>query len=341
MQRAIQLANQGKFSVAPNPRVGAVVVHNGKIIGEGYHAKYSEAHAEVNAIESAEDKALLAESTLYVTLEPCSHFGKTPPCVDLILKHKVPTVVIANRDPFDKVNGSGIEKLEKAGVKVILNVMAEEGRALNKRFFTFYEKKRPYIILKWAETADGFISRKYSEIANKNNWITSALSKQLVHQWRSEEQAILVGRNTVEIDNPQLDCREVDGANPIRLIIDQKAKLNKESNIFNSAAKTIVFNEKVDKVSKEIEYVKLPFGKDLMTALNDFCYKRQIQSVFVEGGQFTLNQFIETGNWDECRVFKSQLSFEEGISAPTFRGVLKTNEQLKEDKLSIYFRANK
>jgi len=337
MQRAIQLAKQGKFSVAPNPRVGAVIVHNNTVIGEGYHAKFGEAHAEVNAIESVKDQSLLSESTLYVTLEPCSHRGKTPPCADLIVKHKIPSVVICNKDPFDQVDGNGIKKLIDNGVAVVTAVLEASGRELNKRFFTFHEQKRPYIILKWAETSDGYISRKNDAI-NNNNWITNSLSKQLVHQWRAEEQAILVGRKTVETDNPQLDCREFDGKNPIRLIIDPAAQLDHSKLIFNSAAKTIILNEKKNAKKGNIEYVQLEFGKNFMKAFNGFCIERQIQSVFVEGGQYTLSQFIDAENWDECRIFKNETKFGDGILAPAFNGILIAEQQLNEDHISTYYR---
>ena len=338
MQRAIQLAKQGKYSVAPNPRVGAVVVHNNTIIGEGYHAKFGEAHAEVNAIASVRDQSLLSKSTLYVTLEPCSHSGKTPPCVDLILAHKIPQVVICNKDPFDQVDGSGIKILAENGVEVITSILEERGRELNKRFFTFHEQKRPYIILKWAETSDGFISREKAAIAGSNNWITNALSKQLVHQWRAEEQAILVGKNTVETDNPQLDCREFEGNNPIRLIIDPSCQLDSSKLVFNAAAKTIVFNERQSSQKGNIEYVQLEFGKNFMKAFNNFCYERQIQSAFVEGGRYTLSQFIASDNWDECRVFKGKTKFGDGVLVPDFKGALRAEQQLNEDHLSIYYR---
>lgn len=337
MQRAIQLAKQGKFSVAPNPRVGAVVVHNNKIIGEGYHAKFGEAHAEVNAIESVKDQRLLSESTFYVTLEPCSHRGKTPPCADLILKHKIPRVVICNKDPFDQVDGNGIKKLTDNGVAVITGILEKRGRELNKRFFTFHEQKRPYIILKWAETSDGFISRKKAAI-NNNNWITNSLSKQLVHQWRAEEQAILVGRKTVETDNPQLDCREFDGKNPIRLVIDPAAQLDHSKLIFNTSATTIVLNEMQSSKKGNIEYVQFEFGKNFMKAFNNFCFDRQIQSVFVEGGRTTLSEFIDEENWDECRIFKNETKFGDGILAPEFNGILMAEELLNGDHLSTYFR---
>ena len=336
MQRALQLANQGRFSVAPNPRVGAVIVHDNKIIGEGYHAKFGEAHAEVNAIESVKNSALLASSTLYVTLEPCAHHGKTPPCVDLILTHRIPTVVLANHDPFNKVNGSGIEKLKQAGVQVILNVLAEEGRELNKRFFTFHEKKRPYIILKWAETADGFVSRQKAAIEGKNNWITNSLSAQLVHQWRAEEQGILVGRNTVEIDNPQLTCREFSGINPMRIILDPQLKLASSKRVFDAAAKTFLLNEKKNEMGEQVEVVKISFGNHFIEEFNAFCFSRQIQSVIIEGGSFTLNQFIEANNWDESRIFKGKGCFGSGLKAPSINGTLQSEEKIKEDILCIY-----
>ncbi|HZH70213.1 MAG TPA: bifunctional diaminohydroxyphosphoribosylaminopyrimidine deaminase/5-amino-6-(5-phosphoribosylamino)uracil reductase RibD, partial [Flavobacteriaceae bacterium] len=242
MQRALFLAQKGRFTTSPNPRVGAVIVHKNKIIGEGYHRQFGEAHAEPNAVASVKDKSLLAESTLYVTLEPCSHHGKTPPCVDLILKHKIPEVFIASKDPFEKVNGSGIEKLREAGVNVKIGLLEKEALELNKRFFTFHQKKRPYIILKWAETADGFIGRLQSDPKKEDSWITSAESKQLVHLWRAEEDGILVGSNTALADRPQLDCREVFGKNPLRILIDENLDVPLSFAIFNKKAPTIVFN---------------------------------------------------------------------------------------------------
>ncbi len=338
MARAIQLAEKGRYFTSPNPRVGAVIVYNNQIIGEGFHAKLGEAHAEVNAIKSVSDKSLLSKSTLYVTLEPCSHHGKTPPCVDLILKHEIPRVFISNQDPFGEVDGKGIKALEKNGVEVSVGLLKDQGVLLNKRFFTFHLKKRPYIILKWAETADGFISRIKENIGPNNNWISNSISRQLVHQWRAEEQAILVGRKTVETDDPKLDCREFEGNNPIRIILDPHLKLKKSFQVFNDTSKTYILNKEKNLQKNNIEYVKIDFDKHFNSSLNKFCYQNEIQSMIIEGGRHTLNQFIKGDNWDECRIFRSNKVFNSGIESPSIKGVLKSSHKIKEDLLSIYLR---
>ena len=240
MQRCIDLAQKGKGRVAPNPVVGSVIVYNGKVIGEGYHERFGSHHAEVNAINNVKDKSLLSKCTLYVSLEPCSHFGKTPPCSDLIIKHKIPEVVIGCIDTYSEVSGTGIEKMRNAGIDVEIGIMGKRSRELNKRFFTFHEKKRPYIILKWAKSKDGFIAPKDQK---EPFWMTSKESKKLVHKWRSEEDAILIGRITAEKDNPSLTVREIKGDNPIRIVIDKDLKLSENLNLFNSESKTIIFNK--------------------------------------------------------------------------------------------------
>lgn len=338
MQRALFLAQKGRFSTSPNPRVGAVIVHKNKIIGEGYHRQFGEAHAEPNAIDSVEDKSLLAESTLYVTLEPCSHHGKTPPCVDLILKHKIPEVYIASKDPFEKVNGSGIEKLREAGVIVKIGLLEKEALELNKRFFTFHQKKRPYIILKWAETADGFIGRLQSDPMKEDSWITSTESKQLVHLWRAEEDGILVGSNTALADHPQLDCREVFGKNPLRILIDENLDVPHSFAIFNKKAPTIVFNSIKDEQNEHLRFIKLDFSSSekLLTELLNHLHQNQIQSLIVEGGKQTLQAFIDQGLWDEIRQFKGEKCFKNGIPSPDFKGKLIYSENISGDDLKTY-----
>ena len=247
---------KGLGSVAPNPMVGCVIVHNDEIIGEGYHEFYGGPHAEVNAINSVKNKDLLKESTVYVNLEPCNHHGKTPPCSDLLVHHQVKRVVIGCVDSFEKVAGKGIEKLRSAGIDVITNVLEKECREINKRFFSFHEKKRPYIFLKWAQTKDGFISRNKEDIKGNNNWITCEESKTLVHQWRSEEGAILIGYNTALIDNPQLNTRLASGKNPLRIVIDNQLTLAESLHIFDNISNTIIFNSIENKKVEKTEWVK-------------------------------------------------------------------------------------
>lgn len=338
MQRALYLAQKGRFSTSPNPRVGAVIVHNDRIIGEGYHRKYGEAHAEPNAIAAVSDKSLLKASTLYVTLEPCSHQGKTPPCVDLILEHQIPEVFIASKDPFEKVNGSGIEKLKAAGVKVEVGLLEKEALQVNKRFFCFHQKKRPYLILKWAETADGFMGRDQSDPEKSDNWITSAESKQLVHLWRAEESGILVGQNTALIDNPALTCRLVEGNNPIRILIDEELKVPIDHRIFNEEAPTLVFNPQKSEVYGQTEFIQLDFSNSaqFIDQMLSKLHQKNIQSILIEGGSQTLQHFIDANLWDEARVFVGKKKFLKGVKAPTLNAVLSHSEMVSNDLLKHY-----
>ena len=336
MLRALQLAQQGRFSVSPNPRVGAVIVHNDKIIGEGYHQQYGKAHAEVNAVASVVDKSVLPESTIFVNLEPCAHHGKTPPCADLLIQHQFKRVVIANKDPFEKVDGNGISKLLQDGIDVSIDCLSEKGLYLNRRFFTFHEKKRPYIILKWAETKDGFISRIEKDIKGDNNWITNEASKQLVHQWRAEEDAILVGKNTVKIDNPALTVREVEGKNPIRFVVDENLELPKHLKVFNEEAQTVVINSSTGKTSGNTFYLKNDARKKLIPVIKQYCFEKQIQSIIIEGGADILTQFIQSKDWDEARVFVGNKYFYDGIKAPPIKGKIMEKKQLGSDELIIY-----
>ena len=320
MKRAIQIAKNGLGKTRPNPMVGAVIVHNNKIIGEGFTSKYGDNHAEVNAINSVTDKSLLENSTLYVTLEPCSHFGKTPPCSHLILQHNIPNVVIACLDDNPEVAGKGIKKLMDSGCKVTVGILEAECKAHHKRFFTFHNKKRPYIILKWAETNDGFIA-PISKNEKKPVWITNELSRQLVHKWRAEEQAILVGTNTVIKDNPSLTVRDWTGENPIRVVLDRNNLLSKEYIVFNDDAETITFKEQS------------------LSQICDYLYQQNINSIIIEGGAKTLQLFINEGLWDEARVFKGTIEFNDGVKAPRFYGELIAEEKILEDTLRTYTNA--
>jgi diaminohydroxyphosphoribosylaminopyrimidine deaminase / 5-amino-6-(5-phosphoribosylamino)uracil reductase len=333
IQRTFDLALMGVGAVSPNPRVGCVIVKGGEVIGEGWHKKYGEAHAEVNAVESVADKNQLAGSTAYVNLEPCSHFGKTPPCSDLLIQHGVKKVVISNLDSNPLVAGEGIKKLKEAGIEVITGVLEKEGRDLNKRFFTYHEKQRPYIILKWAQTTDGFIAHSNYE----SRWISSEFSRQLVHKWRSEEDAVLVGTKTAAHDNPNLTVRDWSGRNPIRLVIDRFLRLSDNLNLFDKSVPTVCFNILKNEEHSNLKLVRLDelhFIPQLLTWLQT----EKIQSLLVEGGSQTLSLFIESGLWDEARIFTSIRSFHKGIKAPPLQGDLILREQISTDLLQIYSR---
>lgn len=325
IKRCIEIAKNGLGTTAPNPMVGSVIVHNNQIIGEGFTSPYGGNHAEVNAIQSVIDKSLLNKATLYVTLEPCSHFGKTPPCSDLIIKHQIRHVVIGTIDTHSKVAGKGIEKLKTSGCEVTVGILEKTCKEHHKRFFTFHNKKRPYIILKWAETEDGFIA---PEIKNEKKpvWITNELSRQLVHKWRAEEQAILVGTNTVIEDNPSLTVRDWTGKNPIRIVLDRTNKLSNEYQVFNHEAETIVISE--DDIN---------FSKNVATQICEILHKKDIQSIIIEGGQQTLQTFIDENHWDEARVFIGKSTFTKGIEAPAFKGKTIKESNVLEDSIKIYF----
>lgn len=330
MKRALELAKNGSGQVSPNPLVGCVIVHNDKIIGEGWHKRYGQAHAEVNAIASVNDKELLKESTLYVNLEPCSHTGKTPPCADLIISYKVQKVVIANRDSNPLVAGAGIRKLKEAGITVITDILSHEGYQLNNRFFTFMEKKRPRIILKWAETADGFIARKN----NDSRWISDECSRQWVHKWRSEEDAVLVASGTAWYDNPMLNVRNWTGRDPVRIVIDRYLKLGSNQHLFDRKQPTICYNLVKDYESDDLHFVQLA-KEDFLQRMIEDLYRRRIQSVIVEGGGQLLRSFIQAKLWDEARIFVSPITFESGIPAPHISGVIAGNQKLDNDWLKV------
>ncbi len=324
INRCLQIAKNGLGSTQPNPMVGSVIVHNNQIIGEGFTSKYGSHHAEVNAIASVKDKTLLNQSTIYVTLEPCAHYGKTPPCSDLIIQHKIPNVVIGCIDDYKEVAGKGIKKLKEAGIHVTVGVLANACKLHHKRFFTFHNRKRPYIILKWAQTANGFIAPE-TKTENKPVWITNKTSRQLVHKWRAEEQAILVGTNTVLQDNPSLTTRDWTGSNPTRIVIDKTDKLSKYHSVFNNDANTIIINESV-----------VDFSKNLASQICTMLYKNNITSVIIEGGLKTLQTFIDEQLWDEARVFIGNTTFNNGTKAPKITGSLLQQEYIKNDQLKIY-----
>ncbi len=336
MKRCLQLAKNGLGTTYPNPLVGSVIVHNGKIIGEGWHKKAGEPHAEVNAINSVKNKQLLAESTIYVNLEPCSHFGKTPPCANLIIEHKIPKVVIGCIDSFSEVSGKGIEKLTNVGCKVTLNVLEKECLEINKRFFTFHNKKRPYIILKWAETPDGFIAPLHNE-SKTSIAISNSYSRQLVHKYRTEEQAILVGTNTVLNDNPNLDARDWFGSNPTRIILDRTKKVPLDFNIKNKKNPTIIFTEEENCLNSEnCIYEFCIFDTLLISNILHHLYEKNIQSVIIEGGTITLQQFIDSNLWDEARVFISDKKNLEGIKKPDFNFNPNQKVKIKNNQLKIF-----
>lgn len=337
MQRCIQLAKNGLGTTYPNPLVGSMIVKNDRIIGEGWHQKAGMPHAEVNAFASINEESSLNDATLYVSLEPCSHYGKTPPCTDLIISKGIKKVVVGSTDPNPKVAGNGIKKLRDAGCEVITGILEKECIDLNKRFFTFHQKKRPYIFLKWAQTSNGFIAPlKQSRNEKKPVWITNAYSRQLVHRMRSEEMAILVGTQTVLDDNPSLTVRDWVGSNPIRVVIDRELQLSTSCSIFDSKAKTIVLNEKESRSSDEIEYVKLDFGSNLPEQISEVLFRKTIQSLIVEGGAKTIQSFVEANLWDEAWVFTGINSFDTGIAAPRFNANLLSRQNIKQDILNIF-----
>lgn len=337
MKRCLDLAVKGLGQVAPNPMVGCVIVCDGEIIGEGYHEQYGQAHAEVNAVNSVKDKSLLKKSILYVNLEPCSHFGKTPPCTDLIIEHKIPFVVIGNIDTNSLVSGKGIEKLAKAGIDVKAGILEDDCKKLNKRFFTYHEKKRPYIILKWAQTADGFIDVKRNEEGtSKPIQISNSDSKKLLHLWRSQEQAIIIGTNTALLDNPQLTVREVKGKNPLRITVDKWLRIPKQFNLFDKSTPTLIFTSVSEPSQINLEFVQIDFEKAVIPQVLEELYKRNIQSLIIEGGENILNSFIDAGLWDSARVFISDKELGKGVTAPVMNQKPIIKENISGDKLLFY-----
>lgn len=313
MTRCLQLAKLGAGYVAPNPMVGALLVYEEKVIGEGWHQRYGEAHAEVNCIRQAIEKGyenLFSKSTLYVSLEPCAHFGKTPPCADLIIKHRIPKVIIGCRDPFKEVDGKGIEKLIAAGIEVETGILEDQSTELNKRFFTFHLQQRPYILLKWAQTADG----KISSGTDKRLLISNDYSNHLVHKWRSGEAAILIGTNTALLDNPSLTTRLWNGPSPIRLVLDMNLRLPSSLTVFNGEVQTIVLNSIKQEETARVLFYRLNGDGSLINQIMQALYQLKIQSVLVEGGAKLLQSFIEEGLWDEARVIESTI--QSAVQAP-------------------------
>ncbi|MDQ1098894.1 diaminohydroxyphosphoribosylaminopyrimidine deaminase/5-amino-6-(5-phosphoribosylamino)uracil reductase [Chryseobacterium sp. SORGH_AS 1048] len=313
IQRCIELARKALGNTYPNPLVGSVIVHNNRIIGEGYHHKAGENHAEINAINSVEDKSLIPESTIYVSLEPCAHYGKTPPCALKIKELRFRKVVIGAMDSNDKVNGKGKKIIQDAGIEVVSGILEKECIELNKRFFTFHEKKRPYIILKWAESGDGFLDKDFKPYP-----VSNALVNQWVHQLRADEHAILVGTQTALNDNPSLTVRNAEGNNPVRILIDFDLKVPRNFKLYNNEAPTLVFNTEKEATEGNIRFIKS--GKiDFLSGLMDALHRKNIQSVIVEGGRFTLQKFIDAGLWDESVIIKNEnLKLENGTKAPEF-----------------------
>ena len=332
MQRALELAERGKGTVRPNPLVGCVLVHEGKIIGEGYHQQYGGPHAEVNAIASVTDPKLLADSTAYVSLEPCSHWGKTPPCANLLIEKGIKSVQVATLDPNPLVAGKGVQLLQDAGIEVTVGLLEQEARWQNRRFFCQQEKHRPYLILKWAQTQDGFLARENFD----SKWISGTQSRQLVHQWRAEEQAILVGKNTALHDNPRLNVRDWSGSDPIRVVLDSRLELPADLNLFDQQIPTLCYNTVKNETLPNLERIKLSEENFLEALLADL-QARNIQSVLIEGGGHVLQQFLAAGLWDEARVFTSPITFEHGIAAPTFTQVPAESYAVGEDQLDLYY----
>lgn len=339
MQRCLDLASLAGVNVSPNPMVGAVIVLDDEIIGEGYHHFFGGPHAEVNAVNNVPTDFInrLNLATIYVSLEPCAHTGKTPPCVDLILKHKFNRVVIGCKDPNPFVSGRSIELLIEAGIEVNVGILEKECFKLNKRFFTYQLKKRPYVILKWAQTKDGFIDiNRDEETERKINWISHPDTQSLVHHWRSKEQAILVGWKTIEHDNPSLTVREVKGLNPLRIIIDSNLNMPKDSKVFTDGDKTVIINKIKNEETGNVSFVKL--NQITTRSILSYLYELEINSVFVEGGSGTLQHFILDGLWDEARIIQSKNKFEDGIKAPKINGIPSKTYTFADDQLFHYFK---
>lgn len=331
MQRALELAQLGAGYVSPNPMVGSVIVHNNVIVGEGWHQNFGGPHAEVIAIQSVKNSSLLPECVAYVNLEPCSHTGKTPPCADLLIKNRIKRVVIGTQDPNPLVSGKGIKKLTEAGIDVSIDVLKEKALTLNKRFFTFITKQRPFIILKWAQTSDGFIAKEDYD----SKWISNEYSRKLVHKWRTEEDSVLVGARTAAMDNPRLSVRDWSGRNPFRIVIDNQLSLDESLHIFDDSQKTLIYNHKLQEVKGSNHFIKLDKEGQLNQLTHDL-FLRGIQSVIVEGGAKTLNEFIQENLWDEMRVFTASKTIGKGIVAPTPIGKLEATQGLAGDRLQVF-----
>ncbi|NQX76174.1 bifunctional diaminohydroxyphosphoribosylaminopyrimidine deaminase/5-amino-6-(5-phosphoribosylamino)uracil reductase RibD [Gilvibacter sp.] len=337
MKRCIELATLGQGSTDPNPMVGCVIVHNDTIIGEGWHQRAGEPHAEVNAVASVKNKALLKEATAYVSLEPCSHHGKTPPCADMLIENKLARVVIASKDPNPQVAGRGIKRLEAAGIEVIAGILDKEAQHLNRRFFTFHAKKRPYVLLKWAQSLDGFIAPITKDV-QAPVWISNTLSRQHTHQWRSEESAILIGVNTALADNPSLTTRDWPGKSPVRVVLDPHGKLKPELSLLDGQTKTIVITSAEAPVTNtNLILIKVKESNIEIDHLLSLLYEQGLQSVLIEGGADTLNRFISSGLWDEARVFTGAVQLGNGLAAPSLDLEPTSIENVQNDLLNTYF----
>ena len=331
MRRALELSEFCRGTTSPNPMVGCVIVHNDQIIGEGWTQPYGEAHAEVQAVNSVDSEYLLPEATAYVTLEPCSHYGKTPPCADLLIAKGLKRVVIGTIDSNPQVGGKGVKRLKEAGIEVDVGVLEAECRAMNVRFFTAIEKNRPYIILKWAQTTDGFVAHENYD----SKWISGPESRALVHKWRAEEDAIMVGTNTAHYDNPRLDVRDWSGKNPVRVVIDKELRLSTDLNLFDGNQPTLVYNEKKSESNHCLDYVSVD-GRNYLSFILEDLQKRNIQSIIIEGGSALLNSFLERNLWDEARVFTAKVDFGQGIKAPECSAELTHSASIGEDTLETY-----
>ena len=335
IKRCLQISKLGIGTTRPNPSVGAVLVVDDRIIGEGFTSPYGGNHAEVNAISAVKDQTLLATATMYVTLEPCSHFGKTPPCADLIIKNEIKKVVIGCLDSNVLVAGKGIERLQNAGCEVIVGVLEKECKAHHRRFFTFQIKKRPFIILKWAQTLDAYIAPK-NRVTQTPVWITNEVSRQLVHKWRSEEQSILVGTTTVLDDNPGLDVRHWKGEDPVRIVIDKELKIPANLKVYDGSVKTIFINETRTYAKGTIFFEKINFSEPIAIQICAVLFKHKIQSLIVEGGTKTIQTFIDENLWDEARVFSGEVHFNDGVNAPKLDVIPTKEENIKDDILKTY-----
>jgi diaminohydroxyphosphoribosylaminopyrimidine deaminase/5-amino-6-(5-phosphoribosylamino)uracil reductase len=339
MLRCLELAQRGKGYAAPNPMVGAVLVYNGRVIGEGWHKEYGQAHAEVHCFESVanDDKHLISGSTMYVSLEPCAHHGKTPPCANRIVAEGVKKVVICNVDPFAKVSGRGIEILKENSVEVTTGILNEEGLWVNRRFFCFHRQQRPYIILKWAQTSNGF----FAPLNRTRYQLSNVHSKQLLHKWRTEEQGIMVGHNTALNDNPHLIASEWEGEQPLRIVLDEQLDLSTSLYVFNDEAATWIVNGKEEKSTVNISYVQVDFGKNILPQLMKRLHDASITSLIVEGGVYLLESFIKNDMWDEARIFTADVQMEDGLKAPLLTNAEKVfDADIAGDELSVYTKSN-
>jgi diaminohydroxyphosphoribosylaminopyrimidine deaminase/5-amino-6-(5-phosphoribosylamino)uracil reductase len=327
MARCIELARGGEGNTAPNPMVGAVIVHKGKIIGEGFHRKCGEAHAEVNAVASVRDEALLRDSTIYVSLEPCSHYGKTPPCAELIIRKGIPRVVVGTLDPFPEVSGRGVRMLREAGIEVVTGVLEEEARALNPAFMTFQIRKRPYVYLKWAQSADGFMDIRREDASVPSVLLSSAETLRRVHRLRSEVAAIMVGTRTALLDNPSLTVRHWAGRSPVRVVLDRTLKLPVGSHLLDGAVRTLVFTAVEVESRLNVEYVQIDFGQEVLSQVLQYLYEQNLNSLMVEGGAELLESFFDAGLWDEAWVETAPVVLGAGVKAPAVPGVLTGTEQ--------------